>query len=115
MKDLPRSKLDETKDLITRLDPDKTIFYFDNHYHAVKNNWLTEIPADEAEQSLRDPEFDLLNLGSPPDVLPESCPSFIYTNVFVRGPVGELLQLMFDAKFNMNLADMYMDKIISKN
>ena len=107
--------MDETKDLIKYLNPDKTLFYFDNQYHAVKNNWLTEIPADEAEQSLRDPEFDLLNLGSPPGVLPESCPSWIYTTIYVNGPVGELLQMLFDAKYYSNLVNMSNDKTISKN
>jgi hypothetical protein len=113
--DEPKNKLEEAKYLIKSLNPDKTIFYFDNQYHAVKNDWLTEIRADEAEQSLRDPEFDLINLGNPPGILPESCPSWIYTNIYVNGPVGEFLQMLFNAKYYSNLVNTSNDKIISKN
>jgi hypothetical protein len=115
MKDLPDNKIDEAKDLVKNLDPDKTIFFFDNRYHAVKNDRLTEIPADEAEKSLKDPEFDLLNLGSPPGILPESCPSWIYTNIFMNGPVGEFLQMLFNAKYYSNLVNMSNDETISKS
>jgi hypothetical protein len=92
----PKNKLEDAKYLVKSLNPDKTVFYFDNQYHAVKNDWLTEIPADEAEQSLRDPEFDLWNLGDPPAKLPESCPSWIYKNIFIMVPAGEFLQIVFD-------------------
>lgn len=118
MKDLPDSRIDEIKDLIRNLNPDKTIYYFDNQYHTVKNDWLTVISADEAEQSLRDPEFDLINLfrSDYPEVLPESCPAWMYTNISVKeGLIGEFLQMLFDAKFCMNLAEMSNDKTISKN
>lgn len=96
MKDLPDNRIDEAKDLIKYLNPDKTIFYFDHLYHAVKNDWLTVIPADEAEEKLKSPAWDLWNLGNPPDSLPESCPSFIYTTINVTVPVGEFLQIVFD-------------------
>ena len=115
MKDLPNSKLDETKAFIKCLNPDKTIFYFDKQYHSLKNNGLAEIPADEAEQCLNSPEYDLINLGNPPGPLPERCPSWLCTNIYLRGPIEEFLQILFDAKFYMNLGDMCIDKTISTN
>jgi hypothetical protein len=113
--DEPKNKLEEFEYLIKNLNPYKTVFYFDHIYHAVKNDWLTEISAEEAEQYLKSPEFDLINLGSPPGVLPESCPSWIYTNIFMNGPVGEFLQMLFHAKYYSNLVNMSNDKTISKN
>jgi hypothetical protein len=122
MKDL--SDKPDSSDLAKNLNPDRTVFFFDNKYHTVKNDLLTEIPAEEAEQYLKSPEFDLWNLGSPPVALPESCPSWIYTNIYVKGPVLELLQMLFDLKRRMNDLELHMnqlqmiidkDETISKN
>jgi hypothetical protein len=96
MKDSPAVTIDEAKDLILNLNPEKTIFYFDGLYHTVKNDWLTEIPAEEAERNLGSNEFDLWNLGNPAGPLPDCCPSFIYKNIDVIGSVGQFLQIVFD-------------------
>jgi hypothetical protein len=113
--DEPKNKLEESEYLIKNLNPYKTVFYFDHIYHAVKNDLLVVISSVEAEQLLRDPEFDLLNLGSPPGVLPESCPSWIYTTIYVNGPVGEFLQMLFNAKYYSNPVNMSNNETISKN
>lgn len=99
MKDLPASRIDEVKDLIKHLNPDMTIFYYNGLYHAVKNNWLTEISAEEAEQCLKTPDFDLWHIKTActlDEPLPERNPSWIYRTIHVTVPVGEFLQRVFD-------------------
>src|ERR1035437_1174380 len=99
--DEPKNKLEEARYLIKNMNPYKTIFYFHQIFHIIKNDWLTEIPADRAEELLRDPEFDLINLFSSdcPEVLPGSCSAWIWTNISVKGPIGEFLQMLFNAKY----------------
>jgi len=92
----PKNKLEEAEYLIKSLNPERTLFYFDGLYHIVKNDWLTEIPAAEAEQCLKSPQWDLWNLGNPAEALPENCPSFMYKVIDVIGPVGQFLQMVFD-------------------
>jgi hypothetical protein len=92
------------KDYVKSFNPEKIIFYFDGKYHAVRNNWLTEIPSDEAEQILRDPEWDLWTLGYPTaSKPPESCPSWIYRVGNLEIPVGEFLQKFFILHFRASL------------
>ena len=99
LRDPLTSRIKEAKDLIKYLNLEKTIFYFDGTYHAVKNDWLTEIPAEEAEQDLNSHEFDLWNLGNPPGALPKSCPSYICTYININAPAGQFLQLVFDLHY----------------
>lgn len=92
-------------DLMGDFDPFKTIYLFNNNYHAVVNGWLTEIPSNEAENNLRSPEYSLWLLrseGTPEIKPPESCPSWIYTTIDIKGPAESFLQHAFNIYYELN-------------
>lgn len=101
---ITNDRIESARDLVKSLDLDKTVFYFDKEYHRVMTDgWLRVIPADEAEQCLKSHEYSLWSLGDPPTELPESCPSWIYTNIWITVPAGEFLQLVFNLHYQESI------------
>ena len=108
-KDLRKTRTEESRYLIENFDPFRTVFFYEGKYHALVHDesiphpfikdWCLEISDVEAEEKLRNPEWDLWILwnsdGTAPKP-PESCPSWLLISIHVVGNIEDFIQLYFD-------------------
>lgn len=92
-------------ELLKSCDPYKTIYYFDSKYHIVKNEWLTEIPSDEAETLLITKKYALWNLGNPPGELPDTCPEIVFATIPLDCSTEYFLATLFHIKYRESITN----------